>query len=104
MRIQVEREGGFAYIPGLSGPTTVDTASLPADEAAALEAAVARTDFSAEAALAAAPAPGSADHRTVTVTVEDGGASRSISVADPVEDPALRSLVERVLAAAQHPA
>ena len=82
MRIQVERDGGFAYFPGLSGPTTVDTAALPAEEAAALEAAVEQTDFSAEAALAAAPAPGSADHRTVTITVEERarrGASPSLS-------------------------
>ena len=43
MRIQVERDGGFAYFPGLSGPTTVDTDALPADEAAALEAAVEQT-------------------------------------------------------------
>jgi hypothetical protein len=100
MRIKVEREGGFAYIPGLSGPTTVDTASLPADEAAALEAAVERTDFSAEAALGAAPPPGSADHRTVTVTVEDDGSSRSVTVSEPIEDDRLRALVDRVLASA----
>ena len=79
MRIQVERDGGFAYFPGLSGPTTVDTDALPPDEAAALEAAVEGTDFSAEAALAAVPAPGSADHRTVTITVEEQGGSRSVS-------------------------
>ena len=97
MRIQVERDGGFAYIPGLRGPKTVDTATLPPSEAAALEAAAQRADFSA----AVAPNPGSADHRTVTVTVEDGGSSRSITVSDPIEDDALRSLVDRVLAAAK---
>lgn len=103
MRITVERDGGFAYIPGLSAPATLDTATLPAGEAAALEAAVQKADFSAAAERAAAPAPGSADHRTVTITVEDGGSSRSITVSDPITDDALRSLVDRVLAAA-HPA
>jgi hypothetical protein len=98
MRIQVERDGGFAYFPGLSGPTTVDTDTLPPHDAAALEAAVGQADFSAEAALAASPAPGSADHRTVTITVEDGGASRSVTVSEPIADEALRSLVERVQA------
>jgi len=88
MRIQVERDGGFAYIPGLSEPTTVDTASLSSEEATALEAAVRQTDFSAAAELAAAPAAGSADHRTITV-------------AEPIEDGALRALVDRVLAAAR---
>jgi Emfourin len=101
MRIQVERDGGFAYIPGLRGPKTVDTATLPPAEAAALEAAARQADFSAAAERAAAPARGSADHRTVTVTVEDGGASRSITVSDPIEDDALRSLVDRALAAAK---
>jgi hypothetical protein len=99
MRIQVERDGGFAYFPGLSGPTTVDTDALPPGEAAALEAAVARVDFGAEAALAAAPAPGSADHRTVTITVEERGGSRSVTVSEPIADDALRSLVERVQSA-----
>jgi len=101
MRIQVERDGGFAYFPGLSGPTTVDTDALPAGEAAAFEAAVEQTDFSAEAARAAAPAPGSADHRTVTITVEEKGASRSVTVSEPIADDGLRALVDRVLATAQ---
>ena len=101
MRIQVERDGGFAYFPGLSGPTTVDTDALPAGEAAALEAAVEQTDFSAEAALAAAPPPGSADHRTVTITVEEKGDSRSVTVSEPIADDGLRALVDRVLATAQ---
>ena len=99
MRIQVERDGGFAYFPGLSGPTSLDTETLPPEEAAAIEAAARQADFGAEAAAKAAPAPGSADHRTVTVTVEDGGASRTITVAEPIEDDALRALVDRVLAA-----
>jgi hypothetical protein len=101
MRIQVERDGGFAYIPGLSAPRTVDTDALSPEDAAALEAAVQQADFSAAAALAAAPAPGSADHRTVTVTVEDGGAPRSITVPEPIADEGLRSLVDRVLSSTE---
>jgi len=101
MRIQVERDGGFAYIPALSEPTTVDTASLSSEEASALEAAVRQTDFSAAAELAAAPAAGSADHRTITVKVDDSGSSHSITVAEPIEDAGLRALVDQVLAAAR---
>jgi hypothetical protein len=101
MRIQVERDGGFAYFPGLSGPTTIDTDALSANEAAALEAAVERADFSTEAALAAAPAPGSADHRTVTITVEETGSARSVTVAEPIADASLRALVDRVLTTAE---
>jgi hypothetical protein len=100
MRIQVERDGGFAYFPGLSAPTTVDTATLPPEQATALEAAVRQADFSAAAELAAAPVPGSADHRTITVKVDDDGPSRSITVAEPIVDDALRALVDRVLATA----
>jgi len=100
MRIQVERDGGFAYFPGLSGPTTVDTAALPADEAAALEVEVRQVVFGAEGAKGAAPPAGAADLRMVTISVEAEGCSRSITVPEPIEDDALRSLVERVRAAA----
>jgi hypothetical protein len=100
MRIQVERDGGFAYIPGLSAARVVDTASLPPDQAADLEEAARRTDFAAAASVAVAPAPGSADLRTVTVTIDGDGPSRRITVTEPIGDAALRSLVDRVLAAA----
>ncbi len=100
MRIQVERDGGFAYIPGLSGPRVVDTAALPPDQAAELEAAVQKTDFAAAASLAVAPAPGSADQRSITVTIDGDGPSRRVTVLEPIGDAALRSLVDRVLEAA----
>jgi hypothetical protein len=95
MRIQVERDGGFGYFPGLNGPFTLDTESLPAADAVAVEAAAAAADFAA----GSAPPDGSADMRTVTVEVDDGVAVRRVTVADPPADPALRDLVERVLAA-----
>jgi hypothetical protein len=101
MRIQVERDGGFAYIPALSKPTVVDTESLPRDLAAELEAAARETDFAAAASLAVAPAPGSADQRTITVTIEGDGPSRRVTVTEPIRDAGLRSLVDRVLAAGQ---
>ena len=94
---------GFAYIPGLSAPATLDTATLPPGEAAVLEAAVKKADFSASAAQAAAPAPGRGRLSDRHGRVEDGGSSRSITVSDPITDEALRTLVDRVLAAA-HPA
>jgi hypothetical protein len=101
MRIQVEQDGGFAHIPGLAGPTVVDTESLPSDRAAELEAAVRRADFGAAASLAVTPAPGSADQRTITVTIDGDGPSRRITVVEPIGDAGLRALVDRVLATAR---
>jgi len=92
MRITVERDGGIGFFPGLNGPFSLDTEMLPADEAAALEATVRGADFAA----ASQPPPGSADMRSVTITVEDGGSTRTVTVVDPPEDPALGRLVARL--------
>jgi hypothetical protein len=94
MRIQVKRDGGFGYFPGLDAPTFLDTATLSPKEAQALEAAVREARFTADA-----PAPpGAADMRSVTITVEGDGEPRSVTVTDPPEDPGLRAIVERVRA------
>jgi hypothetical protein len=98
MVIRVQQEGGIGFFPRLAEPVTVDTASLPQDEATALVAAVTRADFSPAAAKAAEPAPGSADHRTYTITVVDGPETRMITVSDPILDPALSEIVGKVLA------
>lgn len=98
MEIRVQQEGGFGYFPGLAGPVSVDTASLDPAEASELEGAVARADFSPEAAVAGAPSPGSADHRSYTITVVDGARTSSITVSDPIADPALAKIVGAVLA------
>ena len=74
MRIQVERDGGFAYFPGLSGPTTVDTDALPPERGGRARGGRRASGLQRRGGARGGACPGSADHRTVTVTVEDEGA------------------------------
>jgi hypothetical protein len=96
MRIHFQSDGGLAYIPGLSRPRTVDTALLPAGEAAALEDLVQRAEFFAKPVEIGTPAPGSADQRAFTITVEDAHRSHTVKVTEPVSDPALATLLGRL--------
>jgi hypothetical protein len=98
MRIQIQRDGGFGYFPGLAMPVTVDTATLPPDEAELLERLVRQADIARLGASVAAPPVGAADIRSYTVTVDDGVLSESVTVTEPVADAALQSLIDRVLA------
>ncbi len=104
MRIQFQTEGGFAYIPGLNRPITIDTASLPPPEAARVEGLVHAANFFALPAQAGTAGAGAADYRTYTVTVEDGGQSHTVRAIDPVQDPSLRALIEHLRAQQGGPA
>lgn len=101
MRITLRTDGGLAYFPGLARPVEVDTSSLDADEARDLEGLVGDARFFERADPAAAPAAGSggsADAMTYTLTVEDDGRSRTLTVSDPLPDDALATLVGRLRA------
>jgi len=92
MRVEFSIQGGIAHFPGLSVPTAWDTAQMPPDRAAELERRVAAARVFAREAVAGPP-PGSADHRTYTITVEDQGQRRTITCSDPVQDPDLSALI-----------
>lgn len=98
MRIQFQTDGGIAYFPGLSQPFTVDTASLPPQEAAELEALVRSARFFTRPARIGAVGPGAADYRTYTISVEDVGQSHTIKAIEPIEDPSLQALIDRLRA------
>jgi emfourin len=101
MRIQIQRDGGFGYFPGLGMPVTVDTSTLPPDEAELLERLVRQADIAQHGASVAAPPAGAADIRSYTITVDDGVVSESVTVTEPVGDAALQSLIDRVLDSAR---
>jgi len=96
VRITYQMEGGFTSLPGLAAPMTIDSASLPPEQAGELERRVQAARFFALPALAGAPARGAADHRTYTVTIEDGGRTHTVRASDPVEDAGLRDLLAYV--------
>jgi hypothetical protein len=93
MRITFHSDGGFGYFPGLSRPVTLDTTELPGDEAARIEGLVRAAAFFERPAEGRAAAPGAADHRTYTISVDDGARAHTVTVTDPVEDPGLDALI-----------
>jgi hypothetical protein len=97
MRITFHASGGFGYFPGLDRPLTIDTAALPADQAAKLEKLVHDADLVNRPNEIGTPAPGAADYRTYTISIDNGG-SHTVKLTDPIEDPALLALVEHLTA------
>jgi hypothetical protein len=93
MKVQLETEGGVAYFPGLAQPVVIDTDTLPPKEAAELQRLVGAARLSDRPERAAPPARGAADHRTYTLTIDDGGRQHTVSFTDPVSDPELQALV-----------
>jgi hypothetical protein len=95
LRIRFQSDGGFGHFPGLNEPVTIDTAQLPREEAARIEGLVGGADFFGRPEAAGVPAPGAADLRRYTITVDDDtGRTRSLELTDPVEDPALHALID----------
>ena len=83
-------------MPGLAAPVTLDTSAMAAAEASALEQLVRDVRFPDLPARVGAAPRGAADTRTYAITVDDGGRSHTVHVAEPIADPALQSLVSRL--------
>lgn len=96
--ITLKIEGGFAYVPGLNRPTTLDTAHLPGEQAHILEDLVRRADFFALPSTVGHPRPGSADVRTIEITVSNADRTHTVRAVEPVDNPALGALIQRVQA------
>lgn len=96
MKLTLEISGGFAAIPGLSRPRTVDTATLDAASAAELESLVNNGAFFTRPPVIDTTARGAADFQTYVVTVQDGARLHSVRLTDPITDPALAQLVARL--------
>jgi len=91
LRIDFRVEGGLAVFPGLAQPLTIDCDALPRPESERLRALVERADFFA---LPARPrAPPLPDARAYTIAIDDGPQCRTVTVREPIADPALRELV-----------
>ena len=86
MKVTVVRGGGF----GLVTTSSVDSASLPDQDAEALRAAVERSGILEGADLA--PVPRHPDAQAYTLTVQDRGATRSVQLRDPLPE-GIRSLI-----------
>jgi len=96
--VELERTGGFG---GLVTRRSLDTADLPAEEAARLRSLVAEADLDAAgdaAARATVPVPDAYHYR---LTVVAGGRRWDLSLSDPQVPPDLRPLLRTILASAR---
>lgn len=101
MRIDFRVEGGLAAFPGLAQPVRIDCETLPPTDRARLRELVQRADVFGLPAQSHVPAL--PDARSYTMTIDDGPRCRTVTVREPIADPALRDLIaelrERSLAA-----
>lgn len=93
MRIQLKISGGMAYFPGLSQPITIDSDALPQQEAKELKRLVDEAHFFSLPPVINVPAPGAADYRQYTITVDDGKRHHVVQATDPITDLHLQALL-----------
>lgn len=93
MRVEFRQEGGFAALPGLSRPVTIDGDDLTAAQQEQLQSLLEACDFNHLPAKASVH-PGAADYRRYTVTVVDGRHRHTAQFVDPIEDEHVQSLID----------
>jgi hypothetical protein len=82
MRIKYSAEGGFAYIPALSAPVTIDTDKIAPEQAVDLEQLVKQAAFFSLPGDLSTPRGGAADYQIHTITIHDQGRSHTVRVTD----------------------
>jgi hypothetical protein len=94
MHVLFAISGGIAYFPGLARPVVIEANQLPSDEAHKLDDLVTASHFfDRPDRTAGSPAPGAADYRQYTITIEKDGQCQTLVVSEPIEDPCIRQLV-----------
>ena len=93
MRVTFQTEGGIAHFPGLSRPVTIETDQMPEGKAAELRELVGAARLPDRPAHMGRAAPGAADHRQYTITVEADNRQYTVRMTEPIEDPALQRLL-----------
>ena len=93
MRIAFSMDGGIASFPALRRPVTLECDRLPPERSARLKALVEGARFFTTAPAAALPG---ADRRSYTVEIDDGVQCRTLTVAEPIGDAALRALIAEI--------
>ena len=96
MKIAIEISGGFAAIPKLNTPSTIDTDNLDARVADELKSLVDHAHFFDQPEAVGTAMPGSADLMTYIVTVRAAGRVHTVHITDPITDPSLQALVDRI--------
>jgi hypothetical protein len=92
MRVQFEKDGGFAYFPGLYKTVTIDTDELSAEEANEIERLIEAAHFF-DLPAAAPPPRGAADYFQYTISVATPERHYTVRLTDPIRDPNAQALV-----------
>ena len=100
MRVRLKIDGGCVYLPERSAPVTIDTNTLPAEEASELERLLEAAGFF-DLPETSPPPRGAADYLRYTISVTAGEHSHTVHLTDPIEDPDLQALVEYLEAKAR---
>jgi hypothetical protein len=97
LRVELERSGGFA---GITLRSAVDTAELPPDQAAELEAFVEAADLPALAARSGPPVA-APDRFQYSITVTKDGTTHRLVIGESQVTSELRPLIERMVSLAK---
>jgi hypothetical protein len=97
IRIELERSGGFA---GVSLHASVDTSTLPPDEAREIARLVDQVDFADLARRRPRPARG-ADRFQYDLTVQQGAARHQLSLPESAVPAELKPLLDRLIVRAK---
>jgi hypothetical protein len=92
MRIEYEKDGGFAYFPGLHRPVTIDTDGLSAEEAKEIKRLIEAAGFF-DLPASSPPPRGAADYFQYTISVTAPQYRHTVRLTDPIRDPNVQALV-----------
>jgi hypothetical protein len=101
MRVEFTTEGGLAYFPGLSKPVIIDSNQLSVADVAELKQSLEAVQFFALPEEIGQPAPGAADYRRYTITVEEEGNHHTVTLIEPIFEPNIQRLLSFLKAQAK---
>jgi hypothetical protein len=94
MKITLEVSGGFAALPQLSKPRSIDTEAVDPARARELESIVRDANFFELPVRSDTTSPSAADLFTYSITVKDEDREHTVELTDPVSDERLIRLID----------
>lgn len=87
---------GVAFFSALAKPIIIDPALLDREEEARLQSLAEAAHFFELPSEVGAPKKGAADYQCDIITIDDGQATHTVRVTVPIDDPALKALVDAI--------
>ena len=98
MQLHLSVDGGFAPVPGLRKPVTVDVDHLPPHQASEAKRLLDASQFWSQPAALPPPSTGAADYREYTITAESGDRQHTVKVPEIGAPAELLELIDWILA------